>query len=172
MRMTRATAEEHHPFFWGCSNFWELKTCLSPKADLEKSKTATIYRMKNPMASCTQRESAKKNGLLFIFSTRLWVKKPCRSEDIFAKKRYTSIVACVVYTWWAVAALEQTGFVGWVGYRIRRLQRHRIDRFRIVLSVGRYKSRELSSPTTHRPPEADGVHTQNKTVRRVAASCT
>ena len=45
----------------------------------------------------TTRTIERKNGLLFFFFRRFWVKEPRHSGNIFAKKRYTSIVACVIY---------------------------------------------------------------------------
>ena len=39
-----------------------------------------------------ERESGKKNGLLFSFFRRFWVKEPRHSEtEIIAKNRYTSL---------------------------------------------------------------------------------
>ena len=43
---TRATIEVHH-FFSEVSSTWELKTCLDPKNDLEKTK---LHRTKIRMA--------------------------------------------------------------------------------------------------------------------------
>ena len=55
------------------------------------------YRINNPMASrYTTRITKKKMAYDYlIFFRRFWVKEPRHSENTFAKKRYTSIVACV-----------------------------------------------------------------------------
>ena len=63
-----------------------------PKPDLEKNETAQ-YRMTNPMAYVhNENHAQQKKGAYF---RRFWVKELRHSETIFAKKRYTSIVARV-----------------------------------------------------------------------------
>ena len=53
--------------------------------------------MKYPKGLGTQHgnHAKNKNGLLFFFFQRFWVKEPRHAEKIFAKKRYASILACV-----------------------------------------------------------------------------
>ena len=50
---------------------------------------------KNRMAYIDIRESCKKGQKKKHDFRRVWVKEPRHSQHIFAKKRYTSIVACV-----------------------------------------------------------------------------
>ena len=65
-----------------------------PKTDLEKTKTATTPLMKNPVAYYVHDVNlAKKKWPIFPTILPRLRSGPRHSEAIFAKKRYTSIVA-------------------------------------------------------------------------------
>ena len=88
---TRATIEVHHVYV-RFPQFGSIR--LLQKTDLEKRRTAMIPRMKTSHGLGTHDETHAKKKM--AGSNDFGLRKPRHSENVSAKKRYTSIVARVL----------------------------------------------------------------------------